>query len=170
MPSTGASASVDGRMLAQCSSKQPRLRPRRRVRRVLSSCASGSSPSPDCGRPHRAQARHAVLPPADQGDRQPNGPDGRWSATQRSMELQAGEPARKDDKRAAHAYNIKELRHREIELARNAQQACERFVSRWQRRGKATRCTDAARKERCRRWRDRACILDPVRTFGNVTV
>jgi hypothetical protein len=54
----------------------------------------------------------------------------------RSMEVQAGQPARKGNKRgAAFAYNIKELRDREIELARHAEQAYARFVSQWQRRG-----------------------------------
>ena len=63
----------------------------------------------------------------------------------RSMELQAGQPARKGSKRgAAYAYNIKELRDREIELARHAEQAYERFVSRWQRHGNSTRRTGAA--------------------------
>lgn len=55
----------------------------------------------------------------------------------RSMELQAGQPTRKGNRRGtAYAYNIKELRDREIELARHAEQAYERFVSQWQRRGK----------------------------------
>ena len=48
----------------------------------------------------------------------------------RAMELQAGQPARKGNKRGtAYAYNIKELRDREIELARHAEQAYEQFVS-----------------------------------------
>ena len=67
----------------------------------------------------------------------------------RSIELQAGQPARKGNKRGlAYAYNIKELRDREIELARHAEQAYERFVSRWQRRGNSTRRTGAANEER----------------------
>jgi transposase len=66
----------------------------------------------------------------------------------RAMELKAGQPARKGSKPgAAYAYNIKELRDREIDLARHAEQAYERFVSQWQpRRGK--RRTDAANEER----------------------
>jgi transposase len=65
------------------------------------------------------------------------------------MELQAGQPVRKGNKPgAAYAYNIKELRDREIELARHAEQAYERFVSQWQRRGNARRCTGAAKEER----------------------
>jgi len=67
----------------------------------------------------------------------------------RSIELQAGQPTRKGNKRgAAYAYNIKELRDREIELARHAEQAYERFVSRWQRRGNSARRTGAANEER----------------------
>jgi len=39
----------------------------------------------------------------------------------RAMELQAGMPVRKGNKRgAAYAYNVKELRDREIEVARHA--------------------------------------------------
>jgi transposase len=67
----------------------------------------------------------------------------------RSMELQAGQPTRKGNKRgAAYAYNVKELRDREIELARHAEQAYERFVSQWQRRGNPKRRTGAAKEER----------------------
>ena len=65
------------------------------------------------------------------------------------MELQAGQPARKGNKRgAAYTYNIKELRDREIDLARHAEQAYERFVSQWQRRGKRKQRTGAASEER----------------------
>ena len=65
------------------------------------------------------------------------------------MELQAGQPARKGNKRGvAYAYNIKELRDREIELARHAEQAYERFVSQWQRRGNGKQRTGAAKEER----------------------
>jgi transposase len=67
----------------------------------------------------------------------------------RAMELQAGQPVRKGNKRgAAYAYNIKELRDREIELARHAEQAYEQFVSKWQRRGTAKQRTGAASEER----------------------
>ena len=67
----------------------------------------------------------------------------------RSMELQAGQPTRKGNKRgAAYAYNVKELRDREIELARHAEQAYERFVSQWQRHGNPKRRTGAAKEER----------------------
>jgi transposase len=67
----------------------------------------------------------------------------------RAMELQAGQPVRKGNKRGpAYAYNIKELRDREIELARHAEQAYERFVSQWQRRGNRNQRTGAASEER----------------------
>jgi len=67
----------------------------------------------------------------------------------RAMELQAGQPVRKGNKRgAAYAYNIKELRDREIELARHAEQVYERFVSQWQRRGTTKQRTGAAGEER----------------------
>jgi transposase len=67
----------------------------------------------------------------------------------RAMELQAGQPVRKGNKRGvAYAYNIKELRDREIELARHAEQAYEQFVSKWQRRGTAKQRTGAASEER----------------------
>src|SRR5215467_4998064 len=58
----------------------------------------------------------------------------------RAMELQAGQPARKGNKRGtAYAHNVKALRDAEIELARHAQDAYERFVSQWQRRGSRNR-------------------------------
>ncbi len=67
----------------------------------------------------------------------------------RAMELKAGHPARKGSKPgSAYAYNIKELRDREIELARHAEQAYERFVSQWQRHGKTKQRTGAANEER----------------------
>jgi transposase len=50
----------------------------------------------------------------------------------RSMQLQAGMPAKKGNKRGPTcAYNVKELRDREIEVARHAERAYEQFVSRW---------------------------------------
>jgi transposase len=67
----------------------------------------------------------------------------------RAMELQAGQPARKGNKRGtAYAYNVKALRDREIELARHAEHAYERFVSQWQRCGRAKQRTGAATEER----------------------
>ena len=47
----------------------------------------------------------------------------------------------------AYAYKVKALRDREIELARHAEQAYERFVSQWQRRGTAKQRTSAANEE-----------------------
>jgi len=65
----------------------------------------------------------------------------------RAMELKAGQLARKGSKPGpAHAY-IKALRDREIDLARHAEQAYERFVSQWQPR-RAKRRTGAANEER----------------------
>jgi transposase len=53
----------------------------------------------------------------------------------RSMELQAGMPAKKGNKRGpAYAYNVRELRQREIEVARQAEHAYEHFVSQWKTR------------------------------------
>ena len=54
----------------------------------------------------------------------------------RAMELQAGQPAVRGNRRgAAYADNVKELRDREIDIARQAEQAYEQFVRGWQRRG-----------------------------------
>ena len=67
----------------------------------------------------------------------------------RAMELQAGHPARKGNQRgAAYACNVKELRDREIDVARHAEHAYERFVRHWQPRGQGKRRTDAANEER----------------------
>jgi transposase len=66
----------------------------------------------------------------------------------RAMELQAGAPAKKGNKRgAAYAYNVKQLRDREIDLARHAEHAYERFVQHWQPRRRTGR-TGAANEER----------------------
>jgi len=67
----------------------------------------------------------------------------------RAMELQAGQPPRKGNKRGStYAYNVKELRDREIDIARHAEQAYETFVRGWQRRSPAKRRTDAANEAR----------------------
>ena len=67
----------------------------------------------------------------------------------RSMELQAGMPARKGGKRGiAYAYNVKELRDREIDVARTAESVYERFVSHWQPRRPTAGRTGAAKEER----------------------
>ena len=50
----------------------------------------------------------------------------------RSMELQAGQPARKGNQRGpAYAYNVKELRNREMLVATQAERAYEHFVGQW---------------------------------------
>jgi transposase len=67
----------------------------------------------------------------------------------RAMELQAGMPAKKGNKRgAAYAYNVKELRDKEIEITRHAERAYEHFVSQWQPRRPKGRRTGAATEER----------------------
>jgi transposase len=67
----------------------------------------------------------------------------------RAMQLQAGQPARKGSKRGpAYAYNVKELRDREIEAARQAEHAYEQFVGHWRPRGPGKRRAGAANEER----------------------
>jgi hypothetical protein len=67
----------------------------------------------------------------------------------RAMQLQAGQPARKGNRRgSASAYNVKELRNREIDIARQVEQAYEEFVRGWQRRGPGKPRTGAASEER----------------------
>lgn len=67
----------------------------------------------------------------------------------RSMQLQAGMPARKGGKRGiAYVYNVKELRDREIDIARTAESVYERFVSHWQPRRPTAGRTGAAKEER----------------------
>ena len=62
------------------------------------------------------------------------------------MELQAGMPAKKGNKRGpAYAYNVKELRERETEVARQAERAYEHFVSQWQTPRPPARRTGAAK-------------------------
>jgi transposase len=64
----------------------------------------------------------------------------------RSMQLQAGMPARKGGKRGiAYVYNVKELRDREIDIARTAESVYERFVSHWQPRRPTAGRTGAAK-------------------------
>jgi transposase len=53
----------------------------------------------------------------------------------RDMELRAGLPQKKGNQRgAAYAYNVKELRAQEAELARQAERTYEQFVTRWKKR------------------------------------
>lgn len=67
----------------------------------------------------------------------------------RSMQLQAGMPARKGGKRGiAYVYNVKELRDREIDIARTAESVYERFVSHWQPQRPTAGRTGAAKEER----------------------
>ena len=54
------------------------------------------------------------------------------AAKVRSLELQAGQPAKKGNRRGpAYAYNVKELRDREMEIARRAEAAYEQTVAHW---------------------------------------
>jgi hypothetical protein len=50
--------------------------------------------------------------------------------------------------RVRREFCVKELRDREIELARHAEQAYEQFVSQWQRRGNAKQRAGAGTEER----------------------
>lgn len=53
----------------------------------------------------------------------------------RAMELQAGEPQKKGNKRGpAYAYNVKALREQEMRITNQAEQSYERFVERWKSR------------------------------------
>ena len=50
----------------------------------------------------------------------------------RDMELQAGRPQKKGNRRGpAYAYNVKELRNREMAIAEQAERAYEHFVGQW---------------------------------------
>lgn len=50
----------------------------------------------------------------------------------RSLELQAGQPAKKGNRRGlAYAYNVKALRTQEMTIAEQAERAYEQFVSQW---------------------------------------
>jgi hypothetical protein len=59
-----------------------------------------------------------------------------WHLLTKSAEYKRG---------TAYAYNVKALRDAEIELVRHAEEAYERFVSQWQRRGTAKQRTGAAK-------------------------
>jgi transposase len=69
----------------------------------------------------------------------------------RAMELQAGKPHRKGNRRGpAYAYNIKALRDQELELARQGERNYARFVERWRTRppkGEARERLNPARNE-----------------------
>jgi hypothetical protein len=67
----------------------------------------------------------------------------------RALELQAGMPTKKGNKRGpACAHNVKALRERETEVPRQAERAYEHFVSQWQTRRPAIGRTGAAKEER----------------------
>src|SRR5215218_1038057 len=67
----------------------------------------------------------------------------------RAMDLQAGQPMRKGNMRGpAYAYNVKELRDREIDVARQAERAYEHAVRNWQPTRPRVRRTDAAKEAR----------------------
>lgn len=56
------------------------------------------------------------------------------------MELRAGLAQKKGNRRGpAYAYNVKELREREADLARRAERSYEQFVARWKSRPPRTR-------------------------------
>ncbi len=64
--------------------------------------------------------------------------DYRWSRPslvahkRRSMELAAGQPQKKGNRRGAtYAYNVKEMRHQEMQIAERAQESYERLVAAW---------------------------------------
>jgi transposase len=58
----------------------------------------------------------------------------------RAMELQAGRPQRKGNKRGtAYAYNVKTLRDQEMQLAEQAERNYARFVARWKTRSPSDR-------------------------------
>jgi transposase len=66
----------------------------------------------------------------------------------RKMELQAGQPQQKGNRRGpTYAYNIKELRTREMNVARHAEAAYENFVRQWQPRGPKKRCANASNRQ-----------------------
>jgi transposase len=66
----------------------------------------------------------------------------------RKMELQAGQPQQKGNRRGpTYAYNIKELRAREMNVAHHAEAAYENFVRQWQPRGPKKRCASASKRQ-----------------------
>jgi hypothetical protein len=66
----------------------------------------------------------------------------------RKMELQAGQPQNKGNRRGpTYAYNIKELRTREMNVARHVEAAYENFVRQWQPRGPKKRCASPSNRQ-----------------------
>jgi len=65
----------------------------------------------------------------------------------RDLELKSGTPARRGERGAAHAYNIKANREQERRWVEQAEKAYDRFVAGWTRKGPQVR-TGAAKEER----------------------
>jgi transposase len=67
----------------------------------------------------------------------------------RAMELPAGQPTKKDNKRSpAYAYNVKEVRNRKVEIAHQVEHACKQFLEHGQPCGPGKQCTGTALEER----------------------
>ena len=84
------------------------------------------------------------------------GEDYRWARLslvahkRRAMELAAGRPQKKGNKRgASYAYNVKELRQQEARIAEQAEKSYEHFVAAWRSRppGKAAKCAAASHRQ-----------------------
>ncbi len=83
------------------------------------------------------------------------GEDYRWARPSlvaqkhRSMELAAGQPQKKGNKRgAAYAYNVKELRRQEMQIAERAEKSYEHFVEAWRPRpSKQSGCAVASNRQ-----------------------
>ena len=67
----------------------------------------------------------------------------------RAMELAAGEPQKKGNRRgASYAYNVKALRRQEMQIAERAQASYEHFVAAWRSRAPSTgRCAAASNRQ-----------------------
>ena len=68
----------------------------------------------------------------------------------RAMELAAGQPQKKGNKRgASYAYNVKELRQQEARVAEHAERSYEHFVAAWRSRppGKGNGCAAASNRQ-----------------------
>ena len=84
------------------------------------------------------------------------GEDYRWARPslvahkRRAMELAAGQPQKKGNKRgASYAYNVKELRQQEARVAEHAERSYEHFVAAWRSRppGKGNGCAAASNRQ-----------------------
>ena len=133
-------------MPVPCWSRQLGLPPKRQARCAPSFCASAPVAAIRSQR-----SRWPASWPSSSWHLLTKSADYQWArpalvaSKLRAIELQAGQAARKGNKRGtAYAYNVKALRDAEIELARHAEEAYERFVSQWQRRGTAKQRTGAA--------------------------